>query len=152
METTFRHNFRAAQILISLMLLFALATAAAVAAGDKRVTASAVLLRPGNHAYVATLVESCERGTAEIMVYLDLPYMLQGTQFLGIASQSSSTLAVFATSGGMNVSLQTFGGSSQIGCLAVGTSVSLVNSPGGMLSTMLTNMGQGVVTAATETR
>jgi hypothetical protein len=104
----------------------------------------------GNGAVVATFNETChDHGSTVATVKLRAPlapFKLQGTENLAIFAKgiSQPVLSVEA-SDPTGTEICEFHGTSEIGCVADGTGVTLVKSPGGDLGTLLIVLATGTV-------
>jgi len=133
-------------VILSATALFGL-LGTGLAFADGPTTASATMVDPNTHAYVATLTESCGAGQRwpYVGVYLGWTFEIQNTQALSITAaigqvapgvNNTQPATVFTTSpraAGEESMLSEIGGASKIGCLPVGSKVSLLYSAGGML-------------------
>ena len=111
-------------------------------------------LKDGNGLVVATFNETChDYGTTVATVRLRpplAPQTLTGTELLELFAQGNSqpVLSVEASDpAGTEIKINEFHGRSAIGCLAVGTKISLVKSPGGDLGTLLIVLASGTIEA-----
>jgi hypothetical protein len=109
-------------------------------------------LKDGNGLVVATFNETChDYGSTVATVRLRAPLApqtLTGTELLELFAQGNSqpVLSVEA-SDPAGTEIKEFHGRSAIGCLAVGTKISLVRSPGGDLGTLLIVLASGTIEA-----
>ncbi len=109
-------------------------------------------LKDENGLVVATFNEACHDygGTAATVRLRPplAPQTLKGTELLELFAQGNSqpVLSVEA-SDPAGTEINEFHGRSAIGCLAVGTKISLVKSPGGDLGTLLIVLASGTIEA-----
>ena len=112
------------------------------------VTEVATLIAPTTGAYVGTFTEQCgKNGKASVETYLAQPFTLTKTQYLAIDQKGTSTFSATVAGHGESVSITAFGGDGETGCIPVGTPVSLVVSPGGLLKGQLVIVGHGTIIA-----
>jgi hypothetical protein len=102
-------------------------------------------------AVVATFNETChEYGATVATVKLRsplAPFTLQGTESLAIfAKGSSQPVITVEASDPAGTEINEFHGTSAIGCVPDQTTVSLIKSPGGDLSTLLIVLATGTLT------
>jgi hypothetical protein len=109
--------------------------------------AKADIIDPDTDAPVATFTESCQvDGTATAEVVLVNPIVLEETGWLAIFASGNDTPAIIVNaSDPAGTSVTQFGGSSAIGCIPIGTKISLTKSPGGDLSTLILVLGWGSI-------
>lgn len=127
-------------------LAFSAASAASAATNATRATATAVLLHPGNHVYMGTVIEDCSKSPATLTVYLEPSRSVEGTEILALEPPNTPTLSVSVSGQGASLDVHSFGGASATGCYPAGSTVMLVSSPGGMLQTLWLLLGEGVIT------
>jgi hypothetical protein len=98
-------------------------------------------------AVVATFNETCHKhGSANVTVRFRTPLTLSGTESFAIyAEGSSETVISVKASDPDGTEIREFHGTNALGCLAVGTNIALVRSPGGDLSTLLIVMAKGTI-------
>jgi hypothetical protein len=97
--------------------------------------------------YVGTFVEDCSRAPATVTIFLHPSRNIHGTEFLALEPANTATLSAVVSAQGGSITLQSFGGPSKTGCLPSNSTIMLIYSPGGLLSTLLLLVGEGVVTA-----
>ena len=102
---------------------------------------------------IATFIETChEYRGAIVTVRLHpplAPFNLAGTEVLALFAQGAGEAVIFVeASDPSGIEISEFHGKSAIGCVADGTNVTLVKSPGGDLSTLLIILGRGTVKPA----
>jgi hypothetical protein len=98
--------------------------------------------------HVATFNETGHNyGVTVATVRLDTPVTLQGTEILEVFAQGIAQPIIYVeASDPAGTEIREFHGRSAIGSIPDGTSVALVKSPGGDLSTLLIVLGSGTVT------
>ncbi len=118
------------------------------ALADERVSASATLLDPVSHTYVGTFVEDCSSNnphgglaTPYIGVYLEQSFQMYGSAYLSVATGNGLVFSTAPRAQGEENWVTEVGGASRKGCLADGSQVNLLYSPGGMLPIRLLATG-----------
>jgi hypothetical protein len=107
----------------------------------------AELHNPETNELVATFTERCRvTGAAGAKVVLKHPITLSGTERLAIFSniKDQEIIAVTAKNGEAT-EIHEFSGESSLGCLPVNTQISLTQSPGGPLGTLLIVLAKGTI-------
>jgi hypothetical protein len=108
----------------------------------------AELIDPEKGDVVASFNETCrDDGTALVSVRLKTPITLKDEGFLAIVASISTAATVIsvAASDPAGTVICEFHGKSAIGCVADGSEIALVKSPGGPLGTLLEVVGKGKV-------
>ena len=105
------------------------------------------LTNPETGELAGTFHEHChEDGTTSATVRLCNPIRLQGTELLEVVGTQSPTPVIsVGASDPAGTEVCEFHGKSSIGCLADGSEISLVKSPGGPLGTLLIVLGKGTI-------
>ena len=103
-----------------------------------------------NGAAFAQFNETCHaHGATVATVRLHTPITLQGTEMLELfAKGNSHPVLTVEASDPAGTEIREFHGTSAIGCLADGTGLSLVKSPGGDLGTLLIVLATGTLKEA----
>lgn len=108
---------------------------------------AATLFDPEKHQAVATFTENCAAGgSATAKIVLKNPVLLTGTHRLEVygAVQGNALISAAAQSPS-GTTIREFSGKSSSGCVAGKTGVSLVQTPGGELGSLLIVLGNGTV-------
>lgn len=97
------------------------------------------------HGTVGLLTELCEEaGITRLRVVFEPPIILEDTAFIVVSSPSGELLFASAIDDGPT-KVHELHGKSSFGCLAVGTTIQLLRSPGGLLSTLLEVIASGII-------
>ena len=107
----------------------------------------AELRDPETDTPVATFSETCRAdGAAHMKVLLHPPLTISGTERLAIYSTLKDEEVISITAAhGRSTKLHEFQGTSSLGCLADKSEISLTQSPGGRLGTLLIVLGKGTI-------
>lgn len=97
------------------------------------------------HGRIGVLTELCEEtGTTRLRMVFEPPIVLEDTAFIVVSSPSGELLAAAAIDEGPT-KVHELHGKSSVGCLAAGTVIQLLRSPGGLLSTLLEVIASGAI-------
>lgn len=107
----------------------------------------AELRDPENNWPIATFTEICKGdGEAHMRVVFHSPVTLRGTERLAIYSTVKDEEIISVTAArGHSIKLHEFEGTSSLGCLGDKSDISLTQSPGGTLDTLLFVLGKGTI-------
>jgi hypothetical protein len=97
------------------------------------------------HGKVGVLTELCEdAGMTRLRVIFEPPIILEDTAFIVVSSPSGELFFAAAIDDGPT-KVHELHGKSPVGCLGVGTTIQLLRSPGGLLSTLLEVIASGAI-------